>query len=89
MREMNKPNYDCQSYWRRTGAKFMGTDEELRSLLSDCGKQFEMTDEEGYFNSFYCTVDWKKCDKCCSKHNSKLDDWIKPFVQSINERFKQ
>lgn len=79
----------CESYWRKTGYKFMGTDEELEELCSDCGHQFERADEEGYFDSFYCTIDFKECDKCCNKHNPRLDEWIKPFVDSVNERFKQ
>lgn len=78
-----------ESYWRKTGYKFYGTDEELENQLATCGKQMEFSDEEGYFDSFLCTIDFKKCDKCCNKHNPRLDEWIKPFVDSVNERFKQ
>ena len=48
----------CESYWRKTGYKFMGTDEELENQLATCGKQMEFSDEEGYFNSFLCTIDF-------------------------------
>ena len=72
----------CESYWRKTGYKFLGTDEELENQLTMCGKQFEISDEEGFFDSFYCTIDWKICDKCCNKHNPRLDEDWKPFFEN-------
>ena len=30
-----------------------------------------------------------RCDYNSYKKERKLDDWIKPFVDSVNERFKQ
>lgn len=78
----------CTSYWRRTGAKFMGNDNELSELIMDCGKQMALSDEEGYFSSFLCTIDFKQCDKCCNKHNPRLDDWIKPCIDELNKRLE-
>ena len=79
----------CESYWRKTGYKFYGTDEELENQLATCGKQMEFSDEEGYFNSFLCTIDFKECDKCCNKHNPRLDEDWRPFIDSVNQRFGQ
>lgn len=86
---MRTTNTLCESYWRKTGYKFYGTDEELENQLATCGKQMEFSDEEGYFNSFLCTIDFKKCDKCCNKHNPRLDEDWKPFIDSVNQRFEQ
>ena len=68
-----------ESYWRKTGAKFMGSDKELQSLISECNNQHAWTNEEGYFNSFLCLIDCKKCDKICSKHRPKLNEDIAEF----------
>lgn len=34
----------CESYWIKTGYKFVGTDEELENQLATCGKQMELAD---------------------------------------------
>lgn len=30
-----------------------------------------------------------ECKECHNQKESELDDWIKPYIDSINERFKQ
>lgn len=38
----------------------------------------------------YCTCLKGMCDECKLKPKErKLDDWIKPYIDSINERFKK
>ena len=77
-----------ESYWRKTGYKFLGTDEELKDKIATCGKQMEFSDEEGYFNSFLCTIDFKECDKCCIMHK-KLNPLIEEFVISLNKSLEK
>jgi hypothetical protein len=79
----------CEKYWRKTGAKFLGSDEELEELMPDCNNSMPITDEEGFFSKFYCCIDWSICDKQCSKHNPKIDEDWKPFIDSVNQRFRQ
>lgn len=38
----------------------------------------------------YCTCLKGMCDECKLKPKERvLDDWIKPYINSINERFKK
>ena len=45
----------------------------------------------GYkFCQYYFIPETEQCDKCLIKPKERvLDDWIKPFMDSVNERFKQ
>lgn len=45
----------------------------------------------GYkFCQYYFEPTNEQCEKCLIKPKERvLDDWIKPFWDSINERFKQ
>ena len=60
---------DMEHFWRSTGAKFVGTEEDWEDVFTGCDKQHAWTDDEGYFNAFLCMIDWKKCDKQCLKHH--------------------
>lgn len=74
-----------EAYWRKTGAKFMGSDEEFRLLLPDCNNSMPITDEEGYFNNFYCCIDWALCDKICNKHRPPINPLIEEFFKRACE----
>ena len=77
----------AESYWRKTGAKFMGSDEEFEQVYTECAHSMPLTDEGGYFNSFYCMQDWKKCDFNCSKH-LKIDSDFEQFVTHLNNNLE-
>lgn len=62
-----------ESYWRKTGAKFMGSESEFEQVYTTCNNSMPWTDEEGYFNSFLCLIDCKECDKICSKHRPPIN----------------
>lgn len=53
--------------------------------------EWELARYECGFNKcpIYHNLAFIDCDKCSRRHNPQLGDWIKPFVQSINERFKK
>ena len=82
---------DCEKYWKCTGYKFEGTDEEFKNALPICyGKSCPITDEEGFFSKWYCIVDWKVCDKQCKNHKKprKLDpDW-EVYFNATCERYR-
>ena len=77
-----------QSYWRKTGAKFTGTEKEFEKKYTDCCHSMPWTDEEGYFNSWLCIKDCKECDFQCSKH-LKLNPDIKEFVEHFNKHLEE
>ena len=78
-----------EQFWRTTGAKFQGSDEELQALICNCKYQHAWCDEEGYFDKFLCLKDCKICDKKCHNHHPNLNEDIKDFVNILNERLKK
>lgn len=77
-----------QSYWRKTGAKFMGNEEAFKKIYTECYHSMPLTDEEGYFDSFLCVKDCKECDFNCSKH-LKVNPDFKEFVDSLNRSLEK
>lgn len=49
-------------------------------MLIYCDKKDIVTSE------YHC---YCECKECHNQQERKLDDWIKPFMDSVNERFKQ
>ena len=80
---------NTEQFWRTTGAKFSGTDEDWEEVYTGCDRQHAWTDEEGYFDKFLCMVDLQLCDKQCLKHHVKLNPDIEEFVTGLNERLSQ
>lgn len=76
-----------QSYWRKTGAKFIGTEEEFEKKFTNCTHSMPWTDEESYFSSWICLKDCKECDFQCSKH-LKINPDIKEFVEDFNKKLE-
>ena len=79
-------------YYLTTGAKFEGTEEEFETTKPFClGKACPMTDEDGYFSKWYCTIDWEFCDHQCQNHKKprKLNPDIAEFFQATCERYRQ
>jgi hypothetical protein len=80
-----------EAFFKSTGYKFEGTEEEFEAIAPHClGKSCPIADEEGFFNKWYCIVDWKICDKQCINHKKprKLDpDWA-VFFNTTCERYK-
>lgn len=72
-----------EGYWRKTGYKFYGKDEDFEKIYTECTHSMPWADEEGYFNSFLCIKDCKECDFLCSKH-FRINPDIKEFVDSLN-----
>lgn len=79
---------NTEQFWRITGAKFMGSDEDWEEVFTGCDRQHAWTDEEGYFNKFLCCVDWQECDKKCLSHHVKLNPDIQEFVDNLNKKEK-
>lgn len=80
-----------EAYFRRTGNKFTGTEEEFEAKAPHClGRSCPIADEEGFFSQWYCIVDWKICDKQCKNHKKprKLNPDIAEFFEKTNERLK-
>ena len=69
-------------YYKKTGAKFTGGDEEFRLVYSNCDKQHAWTDEEGRFDSFLCMKDYRECDFNCNKHHPELNPDIQDFYNN-------
>ena len=81
--------YNIESFWRSTGYKFEGTEQDWEETYTGCDKQMPWSDEEGYFSKFLCVVDMKICDKQCLKHHVKLNSDIEEFVVSLNKNLEQ
>ena len=50
-----------------------------------CGCQLPWTDEEGRYDKFLCTKDFKECDKNCRLHRTVLDEWIQQAMNRLDE----
>ena len=81
-----------EKYWRCTGYKFEGAEEEFIKTCPRCLNNFlPRADEEGYFLDWYCTIDFKLCDNNCKNHQKprKLNPDIAEFFYATCERYKR
>lgn len=79
-----------REYFLATGAKFEGTEDEFQTQRPFClGKACPITDEDGFFSKWYCTVDWNICDKQCKNHKPPLNPDIAEFFNATCERYRK
>jgi hypothetical protein len=77
-------------FYLQTGCKFFGSEEEFWDKLPNCTTYTPWTDDDGCFDCFLCTKDFKECKKDCNNHHQprKLDpDWEEYFVATC-ERYR-
>lgn len=57
-------------------------------LQQTCKQQMPFADEDGWYDKFLCTKDWKVCDFKCATHHAKLDPELTTFVNALNQKEK-
>lgn len=50
-----------------------------------CGCQLPWTDEEGRYDKFLCTKDFKECKMDCRLHRTVMDEWIQQAIKKLDE----